>query len=80
MAPPAVCCLTGVCCARPKQQEAIGRKIKDDLGEGTLTPDQIAAWILDNFDVWPAGGLHSLQVEIRQMISGSVLGQPKEHL
>lgn len=48
------CCILGLCCGRVAQQDALA----DELGhEGIVEAEKVAAWILERFDLAPAGTL-----------------------
>lgn len=54
-----VCCILGVCCPSQsdEQRVALAHEIESDLG---CTPEEArkhADWIIDNFDLAPAGTL-----------------------
>lgn len=66
MSDPVKCCILGLCCNRLSEEQVanLGQALKES---GALTDEQaksVAAWVLANFDLAPAGSLTAFKSEI----------------
>jgi hypothetical protein len=63
------CCALGICCpaASTPQRQALATMIKDALGLEEDYCEQVAAWMLETFDLAPLGTLQALKDAIATM-------------
>ena len=65
-----VCCILGVCCRRGSkaQREALADALTDAQVCDTLDARAVATWLLQQFDLAPAGSLDAFKVAIAQSV------------
>lgn len=67
MGDPLLNCLCGVCCDAEKRAALLAEVLKQ---EGLQTPEAIAAWLFEHFDLAPAGTLQPLFTEVARLARG----------
>lgn len=55
-----VCCILQVCCPPERAKKALADEIAKTTGDGVLTPELVADFIIDTFDLAPKGLLQPL--------------------
>lgn len=71
-------CILGVCCPprSTKQKQALAEEMAKALSGTTESYEDIAAWMVNNFDLAPPGSLTAFKTEIARLARENPQGGP----